>query len=71
MKKYGIVGWALALCLTQGAIAQEAIKDPVIMTVDGQKVLRSEFEAIYKKNNKEALVTKEALDEYLDLFINY
>ena len=45
--------------------------DPVIMNVDGKPVLRSEFEAIYKKNNKEAPVTKEALDEYLDLFINY
>jgi len=45
--------------------------DPVLMTVDGQPVTRSEFEAIYKKNNKDAPVTKEALDEYLDLFINY
>jgi peptidyl-prolyl cis-trans isomerase SurA len=71
MKKFGIVSGVLALFLSHGAIAQEATKDPVIMTVDGQKVLRSEFEAIYKKNNKEALVTQEALDEYLDLFINY
>lgn len=45
--------------------------DPVLMTVDGKPVTRSEFEAIYKKNNKDAAVTKEALDEYLDLFINY
>ncbi|MCB9170752.1 MAG: peptidylprolyl isomerase [Flavobacteriales bacterium] len=45
--------------------------DPVLMTVDESPVTRSEFEAIYKKNNKDAPVTKEALDEYLDLFINY
>ncbi len=45
--------------------------DPVLMTVDGKPVPRSEFEAIYKKNNKDAAVTKAALDEYLDLFINY
>ncbi|MBL0044059.1 MAG: peptidylprolyl isomerase [Flavobacteriales bacterium] len=45
--------------------------DPVLMTVDGKPVTRSEFEAIYKKNNKDAAVTKEALNEYLDLFINY
>jgi len=51
--------------------AQTTPGDPVLMTVDGQPVLRSEFEAIYKKNNKDAPVTKEALDEYLDLFINY
>jgi peptidyl-prolyl cis-trans isomerase SurA len=59
------------------AIAQKPAKepvasvDPVLMTVDGKPVTRSEFEAIYKKNNKDAAVTKEALDEYLDLFINY
>lgn len=51
--------------------AQPASGDPVIMNVDGKPVLRSEFEAIYKKNNKDAPVTKEALNEYLDLFINY
>ena len=45
--------------------------DPVLMTVDGVPVTKGEFEAIYKKNNKEVKVTKEALDEYLELFINY
>lgn len=45
--------------------------DAVLMTVDGKPVTRAEFEAIYKKNNKDAAVTHEALDEYLDLFINY
>ena len=47
------------------------VDDPVLLTVDGQPVTRSEFEAIYKKNNKDAPVTQEALNEYLDLFINY
>ena len=54
-----------------GAIAQTGSTDPVLMTVDGKPVTRSEFEAIYKKNNKEAQVTREALDEYLELFVNY
>jgi len=61
----------LAVGMLPVAIAQTQSNDPVIMTVDGKPVSRSEFEAIYKKNNKEAPVTKEALDEYLDLFINY
>ncbi|HEY0977982.1 MAG TPA: peptidylprolyl isomerase [Flavobacteriales bacterium] len=51
--------------------APAAPADPVLMTVDGRPVTRSEFEAIYKKNNKDAPVNKQALDEYLDLFINY
>ncbi|MBL8000958.1 MAG: peptidylprolyl isomerase [Flavobacteriales bacterium] len=53
-----------------GAHAQDA-SDPVLLTVDGKPVTRGEFEAIYKKNNKDAPMTKEALNEYLDLFINY
>ena len=45
--------------------------DKVLMTVDGKPVTRAEFEAIYKKNNKDSVITKQALDDYLDLFINY
>lgn len=51
--------------------AQGPAVDPVLMTVDGTPVLRSEFEAIYKKNNKDASVTRQALDEYMELFTNY
>ncbi len=53
------------------ASAQPAPMDAVLMTVDGEPVTRAEFEAIYKKNNKDANVDKEALDEYMELFINY
>ncbi len=72
--------WLLCATLLVSAAAnaqKEAPKapvptdDPTLMTVDGRPVSRSEFEAIYKKNNKDAPVTKQALDEYLDLFINY
>lgn len=70
MMKRMLTGVAL-VALTCTALAQSAADDPVLMTVDGQPVLRSEFEAIYKKNNKDAPVTKQALDDYLDLFINY
>jgi peptidyl-prolyl cis-trans isomerase SurA len=61
---------AVSAMLAIGGICQTAA-DPTLMTVAGQPVTRSEFESIYKKNNKDAPVTKEALDEYLDLFINY
>ena len=67
--KYVISGICL-LALMNGS-AQNGTVDPVLMRVDEQPVTRGEFEAIYKKNNKDASVTKEALDEYLELFINY
>ena len=59
------------LVLASSAMAQSGATDPVLMTVDGKPVTSAEFQAIYKKNNKDAPVTKEALDEYLELFINY
>lgn len=70
MMKRILSAWVMGTIML-GAMAQDTAGDPVLMTVDGQPVSRSEFEAIYKKNNKDAPVTKEALDEYLDLFINY
>ena len=70
MMKRILFGVAVGI-LSIAAHAQTDSSDPTLMTVDGQPVSRSEFESIYKKNNKDAPVTKEALDEYLDLFINY
>lgn len=61
----------LFVAVSFGALAQGGSSDPVLMTVDGIPVTRGEFEAIYKKNNKDAPVGSEALDEYLELFINY
>jgi peptidyl-prolyl cis-trans isomerase SurA len=70
MMKRILLGATVCL-LALSSRAQTAAADPVLMSVDGKPVLRSEFESIYKKNNKDAPVTKQALDEYLDLFINY
>jgi len=46
-------------------------QDQVILTVGEEKIYKSEFEAIFKKNNSEAEITREALDEYAELFINF
>lgn len=43
----------------------------MIMTIDDTPVTKQEFVSIYKKNNKDADVTQEALDEYVELFINF
>jgi len=45
--------------------------DPVLMTVGDEKVTLSEFRYIFSKNNGDAKVTKESLDEYMDLFIKF
>lgn len=43
--------------------------DPVVMNINGEEILRSEFEYIWKKNNNENSLDKKNLDEYLDLFV--
>lgn len=61
-----------ALCaalMMQGVKAQA--DDPVVMTVNGTDVLRSEFEYSFNKNNTDMVVDKKSLDEYVELFVNY
>ena len=45
--------------------------DPVVMTVAGVDVPRSEFEYSYNKNNGQDVVDKKSVEEYVDLFVNY
>ena len=59
---------AMLLCESM-AYAQQA--DPVVMKINGQPVLRSEFEYSYNKNNSEDVIDKKTVDEYVDLFVNY
>ena len=46
-------------------------KGPVLMTVNNVPVYKSEFEQIYWKNKKEAVATKEDLDDYMQLFTKF
>lgn len=45
--------------------------DPVVMTINGVAVPRSEFEYSYNKNNGDGVIDKKNIDEYTDLFIIY
>jgi peptidyl-prolyl cis-trans isomerase SurA len=45
--------------------------DPIIMTVAGVDVPRSEFEYSYNKNNTDGVIDKKTIEEYVDLFVNY
>ncbi|MBL4705626.1 MAG: peptidylprolyl isomerase [Flavobacteriales bacterium] len=65
-KKY-VLG-LMAVLLTSVVFAQ---KDPVVMKVNGKPVTKTEFEHIFKKNNKDEDITKDDIDEYLELFTNF
>ena len=59
----------LAACLmSTAAVAQT---DPIVMTVAGVPVPRSEFEYSYNKNNTDGVIDKKTVEEYVDLFVNY
>lgn len=59
----------VAVLLSVGAMmAQE---DKVLMTINGEPVMASEFMYIYQKNNQESTLDKKTVDEYVDLFVNF
>ena len=60
---------AAMLIVASSAGAQTA--DPVVMTINGKPVLRSEFEYSYNKNNSETVVDKKNVADYVPLFVNY
>ena len=68
MKKQLILAAWLLSALTTTA---QSVNDPIIMTVAGTPVPRSEFEYSYNKNNTDGVIDKKNVEEYVDLFINY
>jgi peptidyl-prolyl cis-trans isomerase SurA len=61
----------LAGCLMSAAAIAQTANDPIIMTVAGTPVPRSEFEYSYNKNNTDGVIDKKTVEEYVDLFVNY
>lgn len=57
--------------LLSGMLVDAQTADPVIMTVAGVDVPRSEFEYSYNKNNTDGVIDKKTVDEYVELFVNY
>lgn len=60
------------LCAAMAALTVRAqVDDPIVMTINGENVSRSEFEYSYNKNNTDLVIDKASLDEYVELFVNY
>lgn len=70
MKAPKVVLFSALVSASCGLFAQ-AENDPVIMTINGNPVTKSEFEYIYNKNNSANSIDKKTLDEYVDLFVNF
>jgi peptidyl-prolyl cis-trans isomerase SurA len=62
---------AICAFLIWGSSSTAQEKDPVLLTVEGQKITLSEFEAVYRKNNRDTQVNPQDVRDYLDLYINF
>jgi len=50
-------------------VAQD--KNSTVLTVDGEPTTLEEFENIFRKNNRDSVITAQSLDDYMELFINF
>lgn len=61
----------LCICLFSCGTVSAQQNDPVVMTVAGEAITRSEFEYNFNKNNSDVVVDKKSIREYADLFAVY
>lgn len=62
----------VAVCALAQAMAMTAQdSDPVIMTINGQPVTRSEFTYSYNKNNADGVMEKKSVKDYVPMFVNF
>lgn len=59
----------MAMFMAQAMLAQA--DDPVLMTINGKQITRSEFEYSYNKNNSDGVIDKKGIEDYVPLFIDF
>lgn len=59
----------VSLLIAAGVSAQ--VGDPVLMTINGKEVRRSEFEYAFNKNNSNLVDGAQSVEEYLPMFIDF
>ena len=62
---FAVVGTLLA------ANVMAQVSDPVVMTINGKDITRSEFEYSYNKNNSDGVLDKKSVKEYVPLFVDF
>lgn len=58
----------LIACMSIYTVLAQTPATETIMTINNRAVLKSEFEAVYRKNNPKGTSTAKNLNEYVDLF---
>lgn len=68
MKLFSFIALAICVLLCNPSITTA---QSTVLEVGNESVSLSDFEHIYGKNNRDSVVTKEALDEYMELFVKF
>jgi peptidyl-prolyl cis-trans isomerase SurA len=59
------------LLLSVLAINSLQAQNSIVLTVENENITVEDFEAIFRKNNRDSAVSRESLDEYMELFIDF
>lgn len=71
MRKIRFILPLVVIALLCGLNGHAQNKDATVLTIDNEAVTVEEFENIFRKNNRDSIITPAALDEYMELFINF
>ena len=61
----------LSILLLGASLMSFGQDDAVLMTINNEPIMASEFLYIYEKNNQDASLEKKSMEDYLELFINF
>ena len=68
----GLVLSLLVVLVTNNVMSQKLFSNKVLVTIGDEQVTSDEFKRVYEKNNtQEELYEADAVNEYLDLYINF
>lgn len=72
MRKFKIIFVLFALIFSLLKVNAQKVDDPILLNVAGENITKSEFLKVYQKNNiKDQPIDRKALEEYLELYINF
>lgn len=66
-----LIHLAAALLMGGSFCLAQSVADPVVMTIAGKTVLRSEFTYLYNKNNTGDVMERKSVKDYVPLFVDY
>ncbi len=62
----------LLVCTGTAHVIGQSATDPILLQIGNEKVTRSEFEKVYRKNNaKDLSFDRKSVTDYLELYVNY